>query len=253
MRYSKTMHNNLKERSGSLQGMFYTFVFCLAAAGCSSGNTIKQAISGNDYFEGIITMKSTATMDGVTAEDMAKIGSGSEVKYYLKGENSRLETPSHIMIFNLATQKSCTLNTEKKTYYCFTPKKDAGKPSEKNPTEMIEPTLTATGQTEVVAGYKCKHWMIEMSLAKIDACIAKDLKHRYSAQQLKEYASAAETKWVEKLEEGYPMKTTVEVNSRSFKSKGVHEVVKVEPMKLDDSMFAPSAGYKEVPSPFDKL
>ena len=246
-------------RTISLQMWISVFALCMIASSCSNNpnskesgitSAIKQAIAGGDYFEGVLTTKIAINMKGLTADELAKMGNGAEMKIYLKGEHSREESPlGTTTIFNAATQTICLLNTTEKTFYCLGPDKDSSKASEKKQKEEPEPTITATGQTEVIAGYKCEHWVSESKGVKVDICIAKELKQKYWGQELKDYASSIK----KTLGEGYPMKMTMEIKSDIITSKSSSEVVKVEPMKLDDSLFAAPAGYKEVPSPFDKL
>jgi uncharacterized protein DUF4412 len=218
---------------------------------------------GPGGFEGIIAMK----MEGENQK-------GVEMTYFLKGQQSRLETKvanvpegEAVMLWDLESSKMTTIVPSRKMYMTIDLKQTAEglkeaakgmKESKGSEEETKFPKLTPTGKQETVAGYTCEHWLMG-DKQDIDMCVAKGLGYFGMGGQMgagsaswknlmfnpKLFAAAAvHPEWVKFLQGGaFPLKLTAMTDGRV---KMTMEATKIERKSLDNSLFTVPPGYKEL-------
>jgi hypothetical protein len=109
---------------------------------------------------------------------------------------------------------------------------------------MKRPTVTKTGRTEIVAGYKCEHMTIAGDDGTTDACVTTELGAGFMSFGGNPMAPPKpETGWSSSLERAsFPLKA----------QKGdrvIMEVTKIERKSLDASLFAAPEGFQKMGMP----
>jgi hypothetical protein len=222
-------------------------------------DAVKSAVTGGD-FEGVIAMQ----VKTPASKPM-------EMTYFVKGERARVETKmpempmgSGVMLWDMPNGKMTMLLPPMKAYMTMDAKemgdeikagqaKDAGG-------EMKFPKLTATGQTETVAGHACEHYLMG-DKQEIDMCVAKGLGYFGMGNQAGGMAAmknlvfspkllaeaAAHPEWVKFLQGGaFPLKMTASENGKPGVTM---EATKIERKALDDALFTVPPDYKEQKMP----
>ena len=217
--------------------------FCAACSGSSSS-------SPGEAFEGEITSKTF--MDDDTLE----------TRYSIKGARNRIEAlsaqDSAIVLMDSSSSSTTTLFPQAKSYVTMNwaemAEEMAGEDS-----SIVFPKVTSTGETETIAGFTCRHWLIGDN-QDLDVCMAKGLGYygggsggildKLKDPALREKAKAqldANPEFAKFVEGGaFPLKMTLTENGQS---KVVMEVTKIERKSLDDSLFTVPADYKKMELP----
>ena len=252
-------------RSGRLEAALGIIVLLAVTAivGCKSGGETGSGSSGGAGATG--GSKAGGEFEGVVNMTMDADGKAIQMTYYLKSDRMRTETsmPSNpelqgVMIMELGTAKMTTLMPQQKMYMT-TDLKQMSMATD-SPENKKFPKITDTGRKETVAGYNCEHYIIGDE-QNVDMCVAKGLGYfgmgggggrsgglsdLIFSQEMKAEA-AANPEWSKFLEGGaFPLKMTVTEGGKTNMSA---QVTSVERKKLDDSLFAVPADYKEMKIP----
>jgi len=133
-------------------------------------------------------MRSDKAFEGEIMSKMYLGDSSSEIRSAIKGNRIRTETEislpqfsmgaslksvtrKSVMIMDLSSKTMTSLDPQEKTYTTINfGEKDAELP--KTTAQITLPKVTSTGKTETIAGYTCKHWLID---DKTDVCMAQGL------------------------------------------------------------------------------
>lgn len=118
---------------------------------------------------------------------------------------------------------------------------DAGDP-------QMDVDITRTGRTETVAGYKCEYWHVHPKKGgdDADACVSTELGNFLVAQSQMQRRRIAAWEAAFGNKPVFPLKV---VSSRNGHPETVMEVTKIEPKKLDASLFEPPAGFQKMTMP----
>jgi hypothetical protein len=233
-------------------------LFLAAAFGAACGGASKSSSSSStsgEAFEGEIT--STIFLDDDTLE----------TRYAIKGTNNRIEAllsedgaQASVTLMDSSSNITITLFPQTKSYVTMNwaemaeeMAREAGENS-----SIVFPKVTSTGETETIAGFTCRHWLIGDN-KDLDVCMAKGLGY-YGGESggildilkdpaLREKARAqldANPEFAKFIEGGaFPLKMAVIENGRS---RVIMEVTRIERKSLDDSLFTVPADYQmEIP------
>lgn len=108
--------------------------------------------------------------------------------------------------------------------------------------------ITKTGRTETVAGYKCEYWHIHPKDGgdDADACVSSALGNFLVAETSMQRSRMAAWEAAFGGKPVFPLKV---VSNRNGHPETVMEVTKIEPKKLDASLFEPPAGFQKMTMP----
>jgi hypothetical protein len=192
-----------------------------------------------------------------------------EMKYWIKGSRSRIETnlsrggrEMGAMLLDVSSGTQTMLIPQTKTYMTMNwgeeggLKEMAGKDAEDQPLKA-----TSTGKTETIAGYSCEHWLMG-ERQDTDVCLAKGLgffggggqsggvfdklKNLAMGEKMKAQLDA-NPEFAKFVEGGaFPLKISQIENGQS---KTVMEVTSVERKPLEDSLFTVPPDYKKMEIP----
>jgi hypothetical protein len=251
--YSMTRLNSITPapRTALLPALVLTATFCLA---CGGGSSSSSSAPG-EAFEGEIT--SRTFLDDQTME----------TRYAIKGSRNRIETllsqddaQASVTLMDSSSSTTTMLFPQTKSFVTMNwvemaeeMAKEIGEDS-----SMVFPKVTSTGETETVAGFACKHWLIGDN-QDLDVCMAKGLGYygggsggildKLKDPALREKAKAqldANPEFAKFVEGGaFPLKMAIIENGRP---RTLMEVTRIERKSLDDSLFTVPADYrKEIP------
>jgi Domain of unknown function (DUF4412) len=244
-------------RSVSVLGLLLTVVFCAACGGATNSSSSSSSGSPGEAFEGEITSK-------MFMGDQAM----EETRLSIKGARSRIEplfsqdeAQTAIVLMDYSSGATTTLSPQTRSYATMNlvemaeeMAKEAGEDS-----SLVFPKVTSTGESETIAGFSCRHWLIRDNYRDLDVCIAKGLGYygggpggildKLRDPALREKAKAqldANPDFAKFVEGGaFPLKMAVIENGRS---RVIMEVTRIERKSLDDSLFIVPADYrKEIP------
>jgi hypothetical protein len=231
---------------------FLTLLLTAFCAACGGATNSSSSSTPGEAFEGEITSKTF--MDDDTLE----------TRYSIKGVRNRIETlssqDSAIVLLDSSSSTTTTLFPQAKSYVTMSwvemaeeMAKEAGEDS-----SIVFPKVTSTGETETIAGFNCRHWLIGDS-QDLDVCMAKGLGYygggsggildKLKDPELREKAKAqldANPEFAKFVEGGaFPLKVAVIENGRP---RIIMEVTRIERKSLDDTLFTVPADYqKEIP------
>lgn len=191
-------------------------------------------------FEGVIRMRSTT------------MGTPEQYRLYLKGDKLRLENETEaedkgVLVFDATVRQGFGVEPDDQLYYVF--------PMEDLPGDMAKKLLddvliTRTGKTKKVAGRVCDLYVAKGKTDGMseEVCLANGLGNPAlvglmtgDARSPLEFPSwmldAAKAR-------GFPLR--VIVRSKDGQEESRLEATKVEPQRLDDSLFTPPPGYKRM-------
>jgi len=234
---------NYSSRAVLLPALLVTAAFYAA---CGGGNSSAPG----EAFEGEIIFRSF--QGNQTMEN----------RHSIKGTRSRIEPLSSqddeetsIVLMDFSSGMATTLSPQTKSYATlnvFELAEEEAKESEKDFSRDF-PKVTSTGETETIAGFTCRHWLIGDN----DVCMAKGLGYfgegglggfldRMQNPALREKYKAqldANPEFAKFAEGGaFPLKITVIENGQP---RVIMEVTRIERKSLDDSLFTVPAGYKK--------
>ena len=216
-------------------------------AACSSSSA-----PGGGAFEGRITSR---TFIG---------GQPMETLYAIKGNRNRIEThfsedgaQTSVTLMDSTSSATTVLWPETKTYTTMNwveMAEEMANEAREDPS-IVFPKVTSTGNTDTIAGFACRHWLIG-DKQNLDVCMAKGLGFygggaggvldKLKDPALREKAKAqldANPEFAKFVEGGaFPLKITAIENGQS---KTLMEVTSVERKSLDDSLFTVPADYKK--------
>jgi hypothetical protein len=179
------------------------------------------------------------TFEGaVTARIYPEGGRGPvQVQYLLREGVMRMEmqrgSAAVVMIVDPTARTSTMLMPPQRTYMVMA--MPAG-PATQRPA----PEVVRTGRKERIAGHECEHWLVKDTAGEIDACVATGLGTFAMAAPGRDEAS-----WTGVLREqrGFPLKVS------KVGGDTLMEVTRIEPKRLDASLFAPPADYTKMEMP----
>ena len=235
---------NYSSRAVLLPALLLTAAFYAA---CSGGNS--SAPGG--AFEGEIVF--TSFQGAQTMEN----------RHSIKGTRSRIEPLSSqdgeqtsIVLMDFSSGMATTLSPQTKSYATLNwieLAEEMAKESEEDSSGDF-PKVTSTGETETIAGFTCRHWLIgdkDVCMAKglgyfveggsggfLDRLQSPALREKYKAQLdgNPEFAKFAEVG-------AFPLKIAVIENGQP---RVIMEVTRIERKSLDDSLFTVPADYKKM-------
>jgi hypothetical protein len=190
-----------------------------------------------------------------------------ETRYAIKGIHNRIETllsqdgaQASITLMDSSSSTTTMLFPQTKSYVTMNwvemaeeMAKEAGEDS-----SIVFPKVTSTGESETIAGFTCKHWLIGDN-QDLDVCMSKGLGYygggsggildKLKDPALREKAKAqldANPEFAKFVEGGaFPLKMAVIENGQP---RVIMEVTRIERKSLDDSLFTVPADYqKEIP------
>jgi len=226
------------------------------AASSASSPSASAPAGGGNAFEGAIT---------------AKMFSGDqpmEIRYAIKGARTRAETQlsqgssqTGVMLLDMSSGTQTLLIPQTKTYMIVNWREMAEKMAKGKGTSGDFSKVTSTGKTEMVAGFKCQHWIFGDE-QNTDVCLANGLGYFGAGEQsgsildkLKSLSFGdkikaqlnANPEFAKFVEGGaFPLKVAKIENGQS---KTVMEVTSIERKSLDDSLFTVPADYKKMEIP----
>jgi hypothetical protein len=238
-------------RTVLLAALLLTATFCAA---CGGANTSSSSPPG-EAFEGEIT--SRTFLDDQTME----------TRYAIKGTRNRIETlfpqdsaQTNVTLMDSSSSTTTMLFPQTKSYVTMNwvemaeeMAKEMGEDS-----SMVFPKVTSTGESETVAGFTCRHWLIGDN-QDLDVCMAKGLGYygggsggildKLKDAALRDKAKAqldANPEFAKFVEGGaFPLKMAIIENGQP---RTIMEVTRIERKSLDDSLFTVPADYrKEIP------
>lgn len=236
-------------RSVSFLGLLLTAVF---GAACGGATNSSSSSSPGEAFEGEITSKTF--MDDETLE----------TRYAIKGARNRIEPlssqDSAIVLLDSSSNTTTTLFPQTRSYVTLNWAEIAEDMAQVagEDSSLVFPKVTSTGETETIAGFTCRHWLIGDN-QDLDVCLAKGLGYygggsggildKLRDPALREKAKAqldANPDFAKFVESGaFPLKMAVIENGRP---RVIMEVTRIERKPLDDSLFTVPADYrKEIP------
>ncbi|GEM_PF-648567 len=231
-----------------------------ASTAPASSTASSSALSAAGAFEGAITANLFAD-----AQPM-------EMKYWIKGSRSRIETnlsrggrEMGVMLMDTTSGSQTMLIPQTKTYMTMNWGGDGGlkEMAEKMGKAADDKPLKAisTGKTETIAGFSCEHWLMG-ERQDTDVCLAKGLGFFGGGGQ-----SGGVFEKLKNLAMGEKMKAQLDANPEFAKfveggafplkisqiekgqAKTVMEVTSVERKLLDDSLFTVPPDYKKMEIP----
>jgi hypothetical protein len=189
-----------------------------------------------------------------------------ENRHSIKGTRSRIEPLSSqdgeqasIVLMDSSSGMATTLSPQTKSYATLNLielAEETAKESEEDFSSFF-PKVTSTGETETIAGFTCRHWLI----GDTDVCMAQGLGYfggggpggfldRLQSPALREKYKAqldANPEFAKFAEDGaFPLKIAVIENGRP---RVIMEVTRIERKSLDDSLFTVPADYKKTEIP----
>jgi len=186
-------------------------------------------------FEGKIVMK-------ITGKET------SNMVYYLKGDNARMEVESRghtvAILHNKKDSNSKILMDEQKMYMEFLGNDYMQKnnPSKKDNSAKVK----KTDEHKKINGYDCEKWIFEDNGKTVEAWMTDQLGGFFMMQN--PMGSNTEDEWKQKLVGNYfPM--LVVTKNDSNKKETTMEVVSVDKMSLKKDLFEVPAGYKKFDMP----
>jgi hypothetical protein len=230
--------------------LLLTAAFCGACSGASNSSSSSSA--PGEAFEGEITSRTFLDNDTL------------ETRYSIKGASNRIETlssqDSAIVLIDSSLNTTTTLFPQAKSYVTMSwvemaeeMAREAGEDS-----SIVFPKVTSTGETETIAGFTCRHWLIGDN-QDLDVCMAKGLGYysggsggildKLKDPTLREKAKAqldANPEFAKFVEGGaFPLKVAFIENGQP---RVIMEVTRIERKSLDDSLFTVPVDYqKEIP------
>jgi len=182
-------------------------------------------------FEGDITM--TVTDDARGAAEGPQT-----IVYTVKGTKMRFDVPHHHggpegnswAIFDSSSKKMTTVTDSKKMAMVM----DLGDAPKLSRAAEKKPTVTDTGKSDTVAGYRCEVWSIKQDNGDGgEACVANGIAFP---------SVGAQSSWISSMgQNGFPLR--VSMKDASGKEKMKMEVTKIEKKSVDDKTFEVPAGY----------
>jgi hypothetical protein len=187
-----------------------------------------------------------------------------ETLYAIKGTHNRIETHSSedgaqtsVTLMDNSSTATTVLWPETKTYTIMNWVEMAEEMATEagDDSSIVFPKVTSTGNTETIAGFPCRHWLIG-DKQNLDVCMAKGLGYygggpggileKLKDPALREKAKAqldANPEFAKFIEGGaFPLKMTAIENGQS---RTVMEVTGIERKSLDDGLFTVPADYKK--------
>lgn len=218
------------------------------SAACSGASNSSSSAPG-EAFEGEITSRTYMDEDTL------------ETRYAIKGALNRVETlssqDSAIVLIDSSSSTTTTLFPQARSYVTMSWAEMAEEMTEED-SSIVFPKVTSTGETETIAGFTCRHWLIGDN-QDVDVCMAKGLGYysggsggildRLKDPVLREKARAqldANPEFAKFVEGGaFPLKMAFIENGQP---RIIMEVTRIERKSLDDSLFTVPADYqKEIP------
>jgi hypothetical protein len=210
-----------------------TLVACLATA----------ALPWSGYagdFEGLIRMRNTT------------MGTSETHLLYVKGDKLRLENESDVadkgvLVFDAKAQRGFGVEPDDKLFYVFS--------MEELPADMAKKMLddvliTRTGKTGKVAGYVCDLYLSKGKTDGIseEVCLAKGLGNPALAGLMTGDARSPLEfpSWMLDLAKTGAFPLRVIVRAKDGQEESRLEATKVEPRRLEDSLFTPPPGYRRM-------
>lgn len=264
--------------------LFAAFLLLAAACSKTSPNTSSTAPASSP---GTTTATNTASSSAPAATTTsggsfegnitARLAANQqlEMNYAVKGAQMRVETvggPNKqvmaIALMNTASGEQTVLMPPTKTYMTMNWNQE-GDQFTKMAERMAQRTgqtvpgkiqkITATGQSETIAGYSCDHWRMTSGEQVVDLCLTKalavgsgtngllaQLKNLPFGNRMKEQLDA-NPEFARFIAGGaFPLRVA---QVEQGESKTILEVTNVAPGKVDDAQFAVPPDYKKVEVP----
>lgn len=210
--------------------------------------------------------------EGAITANLYAAGQPSVLKYALKGQRARVETnlaqggtATAIVLMDLSAGSQTMLMPQAKTYMTLDldDEKIKGMAERVGKSAAAQPMkITATGETEIIAGHTCEQWVMSNGQQQTEMCFARGLGFFGGAvgpggvlSQLKnlpfgEQAKAtldANPEFARYAASGaFPLKISQVENGQT---KPILEVTSVERKPLDDALFAVPADYRKLNLP----
>ncbi len=205
----------------------YLFLFSLLILYTSS--------FAQNNFEGKIVMK-------ITGKET------SNMVYYLKGDNARMEVESRghtvAILHNKKDSNSKILMDEQKMYMEF-PQMDIKSGDHMKESDAAD-KIKRTGEYKTINGYKCEKWTFKDDENSGEAWMTDELGGFFMLQN--PMVKNPQDEWQQKLVGNYfPM--LVIVKDDSGEKEFTMEVVSVDKMSLNKDLFEVPAGYKKFNMP----
>jgi len=162
-----------------------------------------------------------------------------EVQYLLRQGVMRMEMNrgehAAVMIVDPTAKTSYMLMPQQRMYMVMPFTQGAGADPQRPAPEVVR-----TGKKETIAGYECEHWLVKDTTGDVDACVATGLGAFAMGG-----GPGREASWsgVFREHRGFPLKVSKAGTGTMM------EVTKIEPKRLDASLFAPPADYKKMEMP----
>jgi hypothetical protein len=210
----------------------------LAAVGLFAGPfPVTAALAQGAPFEGVVTIR-VSDPDG---------GKPVTAKHYITKNALRFETvmggnQPHFMIFDHQRKQVISVMPQQRMYMVMPiPDTDEADPGM---AKKLKESLTKTGKSETIAGYRCEHWLIKDDDDQYDACVTGDL-GAYLEMQGRMGGGRNPMSGYNVLGEQrvFPLRMS-QVGGRT-----IYEVTNIEKKPLDASLFQPPAGYRKMEMP----
>jgi len=191
-----------------------------------------SSLAAAQTFEGAISM--TMTADNGRSVPLTYQVKGGKIRYDMAGPAGQLG-----VVLDPGAQKMIVIMTAQRMVMeseLSAPTTPAGKPS------GAAPTISRTGRTEMIAGYKCEHILItDSDGSTVDACITSELGAAFQMPGAgNPMAQRAQPAWTSQLgRDAFPLKI-------QRGDKVSLEVTKVERKTVEASLF-------EAPPDFQKM
>jgi hypothetical protein len=181
-------------------------------------------------FEGSVTMKESSE------------GKVTQRKTTFKGNKVRIDEPDgDYFVWDMTKKEGFRTNASEKTYTVGTWK---GLPPDLANGAFANTTVTKTGKSDKIAGYACDVYHFKDEDGSGEVCLTKGLSNPAFYQMITGGALGQSVPpWLRDLakEGGFPLRAVNRDETGQVES--TEEAMKIEPGKLDDSLFAPPAGY----------
>jgi hypothetical protein len=227
--------------------------FLLIAICCAAcGGAKNSSSSSGEAFEGEITSR------------IFLVDQTMETRYAIKGTRNRIETlfsqdsaQANVTLMDSSSSTTTMLFPETKSYVIMNWVEMAEELAKEDgqDSSMVFPKVTSTSETETIAGFTCRHWLIGDD-QNLDVCMAKGLGYygggaggildKLKDAALREKAQAqldANPEFAKFVEGGaFPLKMSIIENGRP---RIIMEATRIERKSLDDSLFTVPADYKK--------